>query len=154
MSVLDQRLKAVKQALADGFGIEPGRVLQNGYERIQVDESGGACGLQPTLGLDVHPKLAFNRDRVIEVTNFARDLQVRLECIADARKPGCPSGLATGAGTGFRFVSDHLAEFAKRGLCARDPSRAFVDQIALGLPPMAPRTPEVEPYSAAPPFPH
>src|SRR5258708_23832964 len=147
MSVLDQRLKAVKQALADGFGIEPGRVLQNGYERIQVDESGGACGLQPTLGLDVHPKLAFNRDRVIEVTNFARDLQVRLECIADARKPGCPSGLATGAGPRFRFVSDHLAEIAKRGPCAPHPSRALLYQIAMGMPRTARATHAVEPYS-------
>src|SRR5258708_36016128 len=119
MSVLDQRLKAVKQALADGFGIEPGRVLQNGYEQIQFDETGGACGLQPTLGLDVHPKLAFNRDRVIEVTNFARDLQVRLEWIADARKPGCPSGLAPGAGAGLRLVPEHLAAFSSGGPGAR-----------------------------------
>jgi lysophospholipase L1-like esterase len=149
MNVLDQRFKAVKQALADGFGIEPGRVLQNAYEQIQFDETGGACGLQPTLGLDVHPKLAFNRDRVTEVTNFARDLQVRLECIADARKPGCPAGLATGTGTGFRFVSDHLAEFTKRGLCARDPSRAFADQIAMGMPRMSRATQDFEPYSPA-----
>jgi hypothetical protein len=154
MNVLDQRFKAVKQALADGFGIEPGRVVQNAYEQIQFDETGGPCGLQATLGLDVHPKLAFNRDRVTEVSNFARDLQGRLECIADARKPGCPSGLATGAGTGFRFVSDHLAEFAKRGLCARDPSRAFADQIAMGMPRMSRATQEFEPYSPAATLPY
>jgi hypothetical protein len=154
MNVLDQRFKAVKQALSDGFGIEPGRVVQNAYEQIQFDETGGPCGLQPTLGLDVHPKLAFNRDRVTEVSNFARDLQGRLECIADARKPGCPSGLATGAGTGFRFVSDHLAEFAKRGLCARDPSRAFADQVAMGMPRMSRATQEFEPYSPASTLPY
>ena len=50
---------------------------------------------------------------------------------------------------GFRFVSDHLAEFAKRGLCARDPSRAFVDQIAMGMPRMSRATQEFEPYSPA-----
>ena len=74
---------------------------------------------------------------------------MRLECIADARKPGCPAGLATGTGTGFRFVSDHLAEFAKRGLCARDPSRAFADQIAMGMPRMSRATQDFEPYSPA-----
>ena len=154
LGVLDQRLKAVKAAFADGFGIEPSRVLQNAYEQIQFDESGGACGLQPTLGLDVHPKLAYHRDRVVEVSNFARDLQVRLECISDAHKPGCPAGLATGAGTGFHFVTDHLAEFAKRGLCARDPAHAFQDQIAMGMPRMSRATQEFEPYSPAATLPY
>jgi lysophospholipase L1-like esterase len=149
MGVIDQRFKAVKQALADGFGIAPSHVVQNAYEQIQFDETGGACGLQPTLGLDVHPKLAFHRDRVTEVSNFAHELQVRLECIADAHKAGCPAGLATGAGTGFRFVTDHLAEFAKRGLCARDPARAFPDQMAMGMPRMSRTTQEFEPYSPA-----
>jgi len=149
MAVLDQRFKAVKAAFTDGFGIDPSRVVQNAYEQIQYDETGGACGLQPTLGLDVHPKFAFGRDRVMEVSNFARDLQGRLECIADARKPGCPAGLATGAGTGFHFVSDHLAEFARRGLCARDPSRAFADQVAMGMPRMSRVTQQFEPYSPA-----
>jgi hypothetical protein len=149
MGVLDQRFKAVRAAFTDGFGIEPSRVVQNAYEQIQYDETGGACGLQPTLGLDVHPKFAFSRDRVVEVSNFARDLQVRLECIADARKPGCPAGLATGTGTGFHFVSDHLAEFAKRGLCARDPSRALQDQVAMGMPRMSRASQQFEPYSPA-----
>jgi hypothetical protein len=149
MGVLDQRFKAVKQAFADGFGIEPARVLQTAYEQIQFDETGGACGLQPTLGLDVHPKLAYHRDRVSEVSNFARELQTRLECIADARKAGCPSGLATGAGTGFHFVSDHLAEFVKRGLCARDPAHAFADQVTMGMPRMSRATQTFEPYSPA-----
>jgi hypothetical protein len=149
MNVLDQRFQAVKQALADGFGIAPSRVLQNAYEQIQFDETGGPCGLQPTLGLDVHPNLTFHRDRVVEVSNFARDLQTRLACIDDAQKPGCPAGLATGAGTGFHFVTDHLAEFAKRGLCARDPGRAFADQMAMGMPRMSHATQEFEPYSPA-----
>ncbi len=149
MGVLDQRFKAVKQAFADGFGIEPSRVLQTAYEQIQFDETGGACGLQPTLGLDVHPKLAYHRDRVTEVSAFARELQNRLECIADARKGGCPAGLATGAGTGFRLVTDHLPEFNKRGLCARDPARAFADQVAMGMPRMSRATQSFEPYSPA-----
>jgi lysophospholipase L1-like esterase len=149
LRVLDRRMKAVKDALNDGFGVDPSRVLQNAYEPIQFDETGNVCGAQPTLGLDVHPKLAFRRDRVTEVSNFARDLQTRLECIADAKKPGCPAGLATGAGTGFQFVSDHVAEFAKRGLCARDPGRAFADQVAMAIPRMSRQTQEFEPYSPA-----
>jgi hypothetical protein len=149
MGVLDQRFKAVKQALNDAFGVSPAHVLQTAYEPIQYDETGGSCGLQPTLGLDVHPNLAFHRDRVTEVSNFARELQTRLECIADARKPGCPAGLATGAGTGFQFVSDHVAEFAKRGLCARDPARALPDQVAMGMPRMSRATQEFEPYNPA-----
>ena len=149
LGVLDQRFKAVKQALGDGFGVSPSHVLQTAYEPIQFDEAGGPCGLQPTLGLDVHPKLAFRRDRMNEVSNFARDMQTRLECIADAKKAGCPAGLATGAGTGFQFVSDHVVEFAKRGLCARDPARAFPDQVAMGMPRMSRRTQEFEPYNPA-----
>jgi len=149
MGVLDQRFKAVKQALNDAFGVPPSHVLQTAYEPIQYDETGGACGLQPTLGLDVHPKLAFRRDRVTEVSNFSRELQTRLECIADARKPGCPAGLATGAGTGFQFVSDHVTEFAKRGLCARDPARSLQDQVAMGMPRMSRQSQEFEPYNPA-----
>jgi lysophospholipase L1-like esterase len=149
LGVIDQRFKAVKQALGDAFGVTPAHVLQTAYEPIQYDETGGPCGLQPTLGLDVHPKLAFRRDRVTEVSNFARDLQTRLECVADAKKPGCPAGLATGAGTGFQFVSDHVVEFAKRGLCARDPGRAFADQVAMAIPRLSRQTQEFEPYSPA-----
>jgi lysophospholipase L1-like esterase len=149
LGVIDQRFKAVKQALGDAFGVTPSHVLQTAYEPIQFDETGGPCGLQPTLGLDVHPKLAFRRDRVNEVSNFAREMQTRLECIADAKKSGCPAGLATGAGTGFQFVSDHVVEFAKRGLCARDPARALPDQVAMAIPRMSRQTQEFEPYSPA-----
>src|SRR5262249_35759469 len=75
MGVIDQRFKAVKQALSDAFGVTPAHVLQTAYEPIQFDETGGACGLQPTLGLDVHPKLAFHRDPVTAGSHFSRALQ-------------------------------------------------------------------------------
>ena len=39
LGVLDKRIKAVRDALVDGFGVEPARVLQNAYEPIQFDES-------------------------------------------------------------------------------------------------------------------
>lgn len=149
LNVLDKRMKAVKAALSDGFGIDASRVLQNAYEPIQYDETGGPCGTQPTLGADVHPKFAFDRSRVTEVSNFAHEMDQRLACIADARRPGCPTGLATGSGTGFKLILDHVPEFSKRGLCARDPRRAFADQMAMGMPRKSRTTDEFVPYSPA-----
>jgi hypothetical protein len=150
LNVLDKRFKAIKAALQDGFGVEPSRVLQNAYEPIQFDETGAVCGAQPTLGMDVHPKFAVSRERVTEVANFARELQTRLECITDTRRhPDCPAGLATGTGTGFGFVTDHLSEFGKRGICARDPARALVDQVAMGMPRKSRVSDTFEPYSPA-----
>ena len=43
LAVLDKRIKAVRDALVDGFGVEPSHVLQNAYEPIQFDEVGGYC---------------------------------------------------------------------------------------------------------------
>src|SRR6516165_8321380 len=48
LGVLDQRMKAVKDALRDGFGVAPERVVQSSYEPIQYDETGALCGSQPT----------------------------------------------------------------------------------------------------------
>jgi lysophospholipase L1-like esterase len=150
LRVLDKRIKAVKDALVDGFGVNPAHVLHNAYEPIQFDESGNVCGVQPTLGLDVHPKFRFDITRVVEVSNFSRDLQARMECMSDARKrPGCPAGLATGAGTGFRFVTDHIAEFAKRGICARHPQRVRADETAMAMPRRSRETDDFFPYSPA-----
>jgi hypothetical protein len=149
LRVLDRRMRAVKDALSDGFGVDPSRVLENAYEPIQFDETGNVCGSQPTLGLDVHPKLKFSRERSQEVSNFVRELQGRLECITDARRPGCPAGLATGTGTGFHLITDHTAEFAKRGVCARDPQKALVDQVNMGMPRMSHTAGEFTPYSPA-----
>jgi lysophospholipase L1-like esterase len=154
LRVLDRRLKAVKDALNDGFGVDPSRVLQNAYEPIQFDETGNVCGSQPTLGLDVHPKLRFSRERTQEVSLFVRDLQTRLECLTDGRKAGCPAGLATGTGTGFHLITDHLAEFAKRGVCARDPQKALVDQVAMGMPRLSHTQDEWVPYSPAAALPY
>ena len=63
LDVLDERMKALKDALHDGFGVEPARVLQTTYEPIQYDETGALCGAQPTLGMDVHPGLQLHRGR-------------------------------------------------------------------------------------------
>ena len=149
LRVLDRRVQAVKEALRDGFGIDPSRVLQNTYEPIQFDETGNVCGNQPTLGLDVYPKFRYDRQRVLAVSNFVGELQHRLECLANDALPGCPAGLATGRGTGFVFITDHAREFARRGVCARDPQRAITDQLNMMMPRVAGGTDTFEPYSPA-----
>jgi hypothetical protein len=149
LRVLDRRMVAVKDALRDGFGVDPARVLQNAYEPIQFDESGNVCGRVPTLGLDVYPKFRYDPERTREVSHFVSELQTRQECIDDAGKPGCPSGLATGRGTGFQFITDHAAEFLHRGVCARDPHAAISDQVNMGMPRMSSATQDFVPYSPA-----
>ncbi len=151
---LDKRLKAVRDALRDGFGVEPSRVVQNAYEPIHLDERGELCGSQPTLGMDVHPKLRLNRQRLAETAAFFGDFVKRLECTADARKGGCPSGLATGQGTGFTLVTEHQAKFARRGICARDPRRAIADGLNMAVPRKSRLTGTFTPYSPAEALPY
>src|SRR4051794_10635985 len=95
LTQLDKRIKAVRDALVEGFGVEPSRVLQNAYEPIQFDEVGGYCGAQPTLGMDVHPSLKINKARLNEASDVAGELQKRLDCMASSRNrrgsPGQPS---------------------------------------------------------------
>src|SRR5262249_52056450 len=135
LGVLDQRMKAVKDALHDGFGVPPSHVVQTSYEPLQYDETGAFCGMRPTLGVDVHPKLKISRERIQEASTFQGELLARLECMSDVTKrKDCPANLATGRGTGFQLVTEHLAKFAKRGVCARDPQRAQVDGSMMSMP--------------------
>jgi hypothetical protein len=150
LAVLDKRIKAVRDALVDGFGVEPSHVLQNAYEPIQFDEVGGYCGSQATLGMDVHPSLKVNKARLNEAADVAAELQKRLDCMASIRhRRDCPANLATGAGTGFRFITEHTADFSKRGICARDPTRALMDQASMKMPRRSKTTDDWEPYSPA-----
>jgi hypothetical protein len=149
LSVLDVRMKAVKDALADGFGIAPGRVLQSSYEPIQYDETGGLCGSQPALGMDVHPGLKLDRGRLQETADFLHELLTKLECISSTKGHSCPANLATGTGTGFTLVTDHIPEFTKRGMCARDPRRALADGIEMRVPRVPLNGSEFKPYSPA-----
>jgi hypothetical protein len=150
LGVIDKRIKAVRDALVDGFGVEPSRVLQNAYEPIQFDEVGGYCGSQATLGMDVHPSLKVNKARLNEAADVAAELQKRLECMASTRnRRDCPAGLATGSGTGFRFITDHTADFTKRGICARDPTRALLDQASMKMPRRSKTSDNWEPYTPA-----
>jgi lysophospholipase L1-like esterase len=150
LDVLDERMKALKDALHDGFGVPPTRVLQSSYEPIQFDETGALCGTQPTLGLDVHPNLKLSKPRLQETADFLRDFLGRLECIASTAKgKSCPGNLATGAGTGFTLVTDHIPEFTKRGMCARDPKRLLQDTVNMRVPRKTPNGEAWKPYSPA-----
>jgi hypothetical protein len=152
--VLDERVQAVKAALRDGFGVPPARVVQSSYEPIQYDETGALCGAQPTLGMDVHPGLRLSPHRLRETADFLHDFLIRLECIAGKSRAGCPAGLATGAGTGFTLVTDHIPEFAKRGVCARDPKRVLADSIAMRMPRRPVNGDPFQPYSPAAALPY
>jgi hypothetical protein len=155
LGALDERLKAVKDALHDGFGIKPDRVVQNAYEPIHLDETGALCGTQPTLGMDVHPQLKINKQRLAETAEFFGEFVRRLECTANTgRRKDCPAGLATGSGTGFHLVTEHQAKFAKRGLCARNPRQAIVDGLNMAMPRKSRLTDEFKPYSPAETLPY
>jgi hypothetical protein len=155
LDVLDRRMKALKDALHDGFGVAPGRVVQSSYEPIQFDEVGGVCGLDPTLGMDVHPGLRLGRHQLDETAQFLDRFLKRLECIASTkRRADCPARLATGRGTGFALVTEHIPEFSKRGLCARDPARAMTDESLMRVPRRPGNGDEFRPYSPASALPY
>jgi hypothetical protein len=155
LNVFDQRMKALRDALHDGFGVVPARVVQSSYEPIQYDETGGLCGAQPTLGMDVHPGLRLDRRRMQETADFLKEFLARLECIAGGNgRSACPAHLATGTGTGFRLVTEHIPEFTRRGLCARDPKRALADGIAMRMPRKPSNGDPFKPYSPAATLPY
>ena len=150
LDVLDERMKAVKEALHDGFGVPSSRVIQSSYEPIQYDETGALCGSQPSLGVDVHSGLSLSRQRMAETADFLRDFLGRLECIANGKsRSGCPAHLATGTGTGFTLVTDHIPEFTKRGVCARDPKRLLADGVNMRVPRRPVNGDAFQPYSPA-----
>jgi hypothetical protein len=130
---LDQRLQAVKEALRDGFGVEPAKVVHTAYERIEFDEKHEICGARPTIGMDVHPQLKINREQLRKNSAFLDALFAKLQCMTK-REAGCPEHLATGAGTGFTLVTDHQPEFTHRGICALDPARLEADAAMMRMP--------------------
>src|SRR5258707_15580825 len=83
-------------------------------------------------------------------SDVASELQKRLDCMASTKnRRDCPAGLATGSGTGFRFVTEHVADFSKRGICARDPTRALIDQASMKMPRRSQTTDDWDPYTPA-----
>jgi hypothetical protein len=154
LEALDERMQALKKALNDGFGVKPGRVIQSSYEPIQFDQTGALCGMIPTLGMDVHPGLRLSQQRLKETVDFLNDLLARLECITHAAGHHCPAGLATGTGTGFTLVTDHIPEFRRRGMCAADPKRASTDMALMGMPRPVPNGDGFKPFSPAATLPY
>lgn len=155
MNVLDQRMKALKDALQQGFGVDPSHVLHTSYEPIQYNETGALCGDQPTLGMDVHPGLRLHKGRLQETATFLDDFLARLQCINTGRGRGCSGNMATGpSGTGFQLITDHVPEFAKRGMCARDPRRTFADGNNMRVPRRPGGADQFRPYSPAATLPY
>jgi hypothetical protein len=156
LEALDERMQALKDALHDGFGVAPARVVQSSYEPIQFDETGGLCGaLDPTLGMDVHPGLRLGRQQLGETAQFLGDFLKRLECISNAKsRADCPARLATGSGTGFSLVTEHIPEFSKRGLCAREPGHTTADASLMRVPRRPGNGDAFRPYSPAAALPY
>ena len=125
LGVLDKRIKAVRDALVDGFGVEPSRVLQNAYEPIQFDEVGGYCGSQPTLGMDVHPSLKVNKARLNEAADVAAELAeaARLHGAQRGRLPVGSRDRRQAPASASSPTTSRTS--CKRGICARDPTRAL-----------------------------
>ncbi len=144
LKFLDQRLKAVKEALHDGFGVEPSRVIQTSYEPMQYDEHGNLCG-GSGFEMNVHPKFRFDRERLRRTSKLVDELSRRLQCMSKWEN-GCPT-LATGTGTGFTLVTEQQEEFARRGICARDP--ADRDGQMMAMPRKGPSGERFRPYSPA-----
>ncbi len=105
--------------------------MQTSYEPIQYDETGDAVRRAADAGHGRASRLEISRQRLQETADFLRDFLGRLECISGKQPRGLSGDLATGAGTGFTLVTDHIPEFSKRGLCARDPKRALADDVAM-----------------------
>ena len=86
-------MKALKDALHDGFGVAPSHVVQSSYEPIQFDENGALCGSQPTLGIDVHPGLKLSRERLEETADFLDEFSAAASNASPAAKGarGCSS---------------------------------------------------------------
>ena len=105
--------------------------------------------------MDVHPGLKLGRQRLQETADFLKDFLGRLECISGSKgRASCPANLATGAGTGFTLVTDHIPEFTKRGLCARDPKRALADGVNMRMPRRPANADDFKPYSPAATLPY
>jgi hypothetical protein len=97
-------------------------VLQNAYEPIQVDETGNVCGMLPTLGLDVHQKLRFSRERTQEVSNFARDPQ---KVLVDQVNMGMPR-MSPAAANFLPYSPAAALPYAHHWRLARNPNDTFL----------------------------
>ena len=83
-------MKAVKDALRDGFGVDPSRVVHTSYEPIQFDENGAVCGAKPDAWASTCiPSSASAASGCRRPSDFLSEFLARLECIeqrAQARR--------------------------------------------------------------------
>ena len=99
--------------------------------------------------------MLLHRGRLKETADFLDEFLGRLECIANGRGRNCPANMATGpSGTGFKLITDHIPEFTKRGMCARDPKRALQDGISMRVPRRPGGADAFRPYSPAATLPY
>jgi hypothetical protein len=89
-----------------------------------------------------------------ETADFLRNSSHVWNIAGSKGRAGCPAHLATGAGTGFRLVTEHIHEFGKRGLCARDPKRSLADGVAMRMPRKPANGDAFRPYSPAATLPY
>ena len=97
----------------------------------------------------MHPGLQLGRARLQETADFLHELLDKLECISSTKGKSCPANLATGTGTGFTLVTDHIPEFTKSGMCARDPKKTRADGIDMRMPRVPVNGDQFKPFSPA-----
>ncbi|MCC2103785.1 MAG: hypothetical protein KDJ20_06950, partial [Hyphomicrobiales bacterium] len=113
LSMLDARLLATRDAIARLLGVAPGKVVQTGYERMQVNENDALCS--GARGMELHNKFGFRADRLDKVDAYARDFFKRLACLS-VGGANCPADVH--GHTGFNFVTSHQPRFVGHGVCA------------------------------------
>ena len=153
MNVLDQRMKALKDAFQDGFGVAPARVFQSSYEPIQYDENGALCGAQPTLGMDVHPGLQLSKPRLQETADFLRDFLGRLECIAGSKKAAVRP-ISRPRRHRFHAGDRPHPRVHQAGPVRARPKRALADGISMKVPRKPLNGDAFKPYSPAATLPY
>ncbi|MCO5088900.1 MAG: hypothetical protein M9883_18790 [Methylobacteriaceae bacterium] len=113
LSMLDARLLATRDAIARLLGVAPGKVVQTGYERMQVNENDALCS--GARGMELHNKFGFRAERLATVDAYARDFFKRLACLS-VGGANCPADVH--GHTGFNFVTSHQPRFVGHGVCA------------------------------------
>ena len=114
----------------------PRRVLQTAYEPMQYDETGALCGSQPTLGIDVNPKLKLGRDRIPRprYSSRARSTPARMHH-RTSRRRRLPGRSRHRAGTGFKLVAEHhTAVRQARHVRAQSRSAQQLDGTMMAMP--------------------
>jgi hypothetical protein len=124
----------------------PSKVVQNAYEPIHYDERGQLCGAQPTLGMDVHPKLRLSRERLpTTARSSASSSAPRMHL--DAQGRNCPANLATGAAPASRSSPSTRRSLRARHLRPRSRATESWTASPWRMPRKSAATQEFKPYT-------